>query len=117
MKPLRCSAFLTLVMAILLTNCSAPNPCSDHRVVKALLEDTASNRQLTSLGIIGGKYDVELDDGHVYEAIYGEKPPLPGETAHLCVEVSTIDGSRHYSIALARNTDDANGNRKAILAR
>jgi len=59
---------------------------------------------------------VELDDGHVYEVNYGAQP-VPGEVAHLCVEVSRIDNSAHYAISLDRAGDPNSKARKARLVK
>ena len=105
------------VVLVVLYGCGS-NPCQGHRVVQATLEDNTSNRRLSVLGITGGVYDVELDDGHVYGATYGDRPPTTGETAQLCDEVSQSDGIHHYSISLKRGDGDPNASsRKASRLR
>jgi hypothetical protein len=104
---------VAMCAAIAMAACSS-NPCSDEHVVQSTLEDTAANRKLASLGVTGGTYDVELDNGHVYAATYGDAPPRVGEIAHLCVEQSKINAERYYSITL----DRLNGKiRDAILVK
>jgi len=101
-----------LVCVVALSACASSNPCSNRRVVQVTEDHSPGADQMRAkmlpTGLIGGREDVELDDGHVYAANFfysidaatatqtGNMPPGTGDEIELCVMASS-DGSKHYA--------------------